>query len=108
MTQPPNAAARWLKKLPPGVNGMALGLCGGASILLELGLAHDSVLPAALMGVATALWLTFTLRILAAPGTTCVELNDPPRCSAYGAWQVPRSVGTTHVVEGAPPRRQRA
>ena len=61
-----------LVQLPPATNGMALGLCGAASVLLELGADERAAL--CVMIPATALWILFSLRMLAAPGQAREEL----------------------------------
>ena len=87
-----------LVQLPPATNGMALGLCGAASVLLELGADERAAL--CVMIPATALWILFSLRMLAAPGQAREELAMPPACSAYGAWQMVFLFIAARVVAG--------
>lgn len=92
---------QWLKvateaalALPPGANGLALGLCGATSLALELQriflpnvrarhtLLAIGGLPAAVM------WLTFCMRLclLAARGAIADELSRPRIVAAYATW----------------------
>lgn len=92
---------QWLKvateaalALPPGANGLALGLCSATSLALELQRiflpnvrARHTLL--AIGGIpAAVMWLTFCMRLclLAARGAIADELSRPRTAAAYATW----------------------
>ena len=79
------AALEALKDLPPGINGVALGLSAFANLLHVL-YPNPAVLVAA--ALSATLWVLFLVSRLAAPHRIVEEAAKPRAFFPYGAWEM--------------------
>lgn len=76
------------KMIPCGINGLALGLSGAASVFLSMPWGSLEICSMVCTCISGALWLAFTIDRICNPSVLLKDFQAPATISTYGAYQM--------------------